>query len=403
MVKIIIGLVLLVIIALFGYRRTFTKIHLPLGARFLYLTGTEFILVGVALGGDLIGLLDPESLHALTPIYTLCLGVAGLIFGIQLEVDKLRRLPWRYDLIVLIQALITMAVVFVPSWLLMRHVMGPQGPPQVLSAFVLAATASCTGLTTLSLLCRDLKLDRTPFIELLRYISSLDPAVGLVGVGVAFALVHTHSPFGQHWGTGLLALGITLALGVSTGVLLHLLTQFQCSEEELMVFIIGTVLFAGGLAEYFKLSPLFVTLITGMLLANVRGAKDRIYVILSRLEHPIYISMLILAGAMWTITSTWALVFAALYLGLRFAGKVVGGYVAVRVSGVNLRAPGRIGFGLMAQGGMAVAMVLNYNQVHPTQYAGLVTTSVLAAVIVNDLLSPTLMRSVLVQSGEVED
>jgi len=402
LVKVIIGFVLLVIIALFGYRRTFTKVHIPLGARYIYLTGTEFILVGVALGGQFIGVLDAPALRSLTPLYSLCLGFMGLIFGIQLEFNKLKRLPWRYDLIVVIQALVTMAVVFFPCWILMKYVFGTEGHPQVLGAFVLAATASCTGLTTLALLSRDLKLRKTPFIELLQYISSLDAIVGLVGVGIAFSLMHTHSPFGSHAGAGILAVGISFAIGLTTGFLLHLITQHHCSEEELGVFIIGMVLFAAGLAEYFMLSPLFVCLVTGIVMANVKGAKDRVFYLLARLEHPFYLIMLILAGAIWNVATPWAWVFAALYLGLRFAGKVMGGYLAVRSVGAHIRAPGRLGLGLMSQGGMAVAMVINFNQIHPTEYSGLVVTAVLSAVIVNELISPTLIRSVLLRTGEVK-
>ena len=401
MVKVIVGFVLLVVIALVGYRRTFTKLRLPLGARYIYRTGTEFILVGLALGSQLMGILDEKALHSLTPLYTLCLGCVGLVFGIQLEFDKLKRLPWRYDLIVIIQALVTMGVVFFPCYLLMRYVFGSGGSVQLLGAFVLAATASCTGLTTLALLSRDLRLRPSPFMELLRYISSLDAVVGLVGVGIAFALMHTQSPFGEHFGAGALAIGISLTIGIAAGFMLNLLTQFHCSEEELLLFVVGIILFAGGLAEYFKLSPLFVCLIAGILVANVRGARDRIFFILARLEHPFYVVMLILAGAVWHVDTPWIWAFAAMYLALRFVGKVAGGYLAVRTVGADIRAPGRLGLGLMSQGGIAVAMVLSFNQVYPTG-SGLVVTSVLSAVIVNELISPTLIRGVLVRTGEVQ-
>ena len=64
MLKVTIGVALLLVIALLGYRRTFTRLRFPIGARLIFLTGTEFILVGVALGDKLIGLLDEQTIPA---------------------------------------------------------------------------------------------------------------------------------------------------------------------------------------------------------------------------------------------------------------------------------------------------------------------------------------------------
>ncbi len=402
MTQVVIGFALLVVIALFGYRRSFTRLHIPLGARYIYLTGTEFILVGVALGGQLMGLLDASAIRSLSPLFSLCLGFVGLIFGVQLDVSKLRRFPWRHSIMVLVQALVTMALVFFPCWALMRHVFGPEGHVQALGAFVLAATASCTGLTTLSLLSNDLGLGRTPFVDLLRYIASLDSVVGLVGLGVAFALMHTDAEIGGHVGAGLLAILGSAVMGLLGGLLLHLVTERHCSDEELTVFVMGVVFLTSGLAAFFKLSPLFVCMVAGAFVANLRGARDRIFFQLSRLEHPFYVVMLILAGAMWNVSTHWVWIFAAVYLLLRVAGKVLGGYLAVRAVGEPIRSPGRLGLALLSQGGMAVAMVINFKQIYPTGTSGLVVTAVLSAVIVNELLSPTLIRSLLVRTGEVE-
>ncbi|MBW1872440.1 MAG: hypothetical protein JRJ19_10265, partial [Deltaproteobacteria bacterium] len=60
--KIVVGVALVILIALLGSRRTFTKVRLPLAARHIYLTGTEYILVGLCLGGLLLNLLDESSL-----------------------------------------------------------------------------------------------------------------------------------------------------------------------------------------------------------------------------------------------------------------------------------------------------------------------------------------------------
>ena len=161
----------------------------------------------------------------------------------------------------------------------------------------------------------------------------LRPRAVLFTLGLAFCLAHDEPVLGFTALPGLQWYFLSLSLGTAMGFLLHGLTRMRCSEEELMVFVIGTVLFSSGIALYFKLSPLFINAIMGMLIANLPGSKDRIFGLLVRLERPFYIVFLILAGAIWRPGSAWALPLAALYLLLRFAGKLAGGFVAARSVG----------------------------------------------------------------------
>ena len=112
MLKVTIGVALLLLIALVGYRQTFTRIRLPAASRLVFLTGTEFILIGLALGDEFIGLLDETTIRSLTPIFSLGLGAIGLIFGIQLDFSVIRRFPSRYLAMAATQAIVTFLVVF---------------------------------------------------------------------------------------------------------------------------------------------------------------------------------------------------------------------------------------------------------------------------------------------------
>ena len=67
--------VLIVLVALLGSRRTFTRVKLPLAARHIYLTGTEYILVGLCLGSQMLGLLDGKALQGLAPLLFATVGV----------------------------------------------------------------------------------------------------------------------------------------------------------------------------------------------------------------------------------------------------------------------------------------------------------------------------------------
>jgi hypothetical protein len=399
--KVIVGVALLLIIALIGHRRTFTRLRLPTGARLIYLTGTEFILVGVALGDTLIGLLDEQTIRSLTPLFSLGLGAVGLLFGIQLELSKILRFPARYLPMAAIQALLTMLVVSWPSYLIMKLLFADDGPSVVLASLVLGATAACTAQTALALIGREFALRGAPLMDLLRYISSIDAVVGLVTLGFAFCLMHAEPVIGFDAATNLQWFVLSLSIGTAMGFMLYLLTRVRCREEELLIFVVGMVTFSSGIALYLELSPLFVNATMGITMANLPGSKDRIFNLVARLERPFYIVFLILAGAIWRPGSPWALPLAALYLSLRLVGKLGGGYLAARLATDDFRPPAGLGLGLVSQGGIAVAMVMDYYQLGSTELTGVVVTTVLIAVIFNELVSPSLARHVLRTAGEI--
>lgn len=402
MLKVTIGVALLLLIALVGYRQTFTRLRLPAGARLIFLTGTEFIFVGVALGDGLIGLLDESTIRSLTPLFSLGLGAVGLIFGIQLDLRMIGRFPSRYLVMAAIQAITTMAVVFTTFAFLLVGYFGADPESAWLAASVLAATAACTAQTSLALIDREFQLRGTGLMGLLRYISSLDAAAGLLLLGVAFAFDNTHSVFGFDAANGLQWLFLSLCLGTLMGFLLKVLTETRCSEEELLIFVVGTVLLSSGVALFLELSPLFVNAITGLLIANLNGAKDRIFTLLARLEKPVYLVFLVLAGAVWHADPAWAFPLGAVYLLLRFAGKMGGGFLAARVAPPEVPAPSGLGLGLIAQGGMAIAMVMNYYQLSDAPITDAVVTIVLVGVIASELVAPSLAVRLLRRSGEIE-
>jgi hypothetical protein len=60
-----------------------------------------------------------------------------------------------------------------------------------------------------------------------------------------------------------------------------------------------------------------------------------------------------------------------------------------------------LGLGLVSQGGIAIAMVMDYFQLSSAAVTDAVVNTVLIAVIVNELASPSLVRNVLRGAGEI--
>jgi len=135
----------------------------------------------------------------------------------------------------------------------------------------------------------------------------------------------------------------------------------------------------------------------GLVVANVQSQKDRIIRALVRLEQPLYLLLLLLGGARIDhnvalgVTLLWSLA----YVGLRLAGKLLGGLTASLLLRSPERLPPGTGLGLVSQGGIVVAMVVSLHQAFAGPAADTILVMVLLAVLINELASPALVRRLL--------
>lgn len=398
--KLVIGITLIVLVAVLGSRWTFTRARLPLGARRILLTGAEFLVVGICLGELLLGLLDRSTLAGLSPLLDLSLGWLGLMFGAQLEYRQLTRFPRQYPSVALLLGGFT-AAACLPMGFLLEPLPGAEERPW-LGALVLAAAAIPSAQSSLALVVRELGARRDKVTEVLSYVAGLDALAGLALFGLVFTLPQTHAPLGPEQLFALQYLLLSLGLGGLMGLILHLLTRFGCSQAELLLFTVGSVALAAGVAAFLKLSPLVVTVVSGSVIANLKGERSRILQVLLPLEKPLYLVLLIFAGAMVRPVPQLALVLLLVlpYMALRGAGKVLGGFVGSLLFDRPVRLPRALGLGLTGQGAMAVAMVVNFQRGLSDQPAlaplcATVLLLVLLSLVLNELLSPSLARLVI--------
>ena len=388
--KLVIVAALVVAIALVGSRRSFVRLRLPLGVENLFLTGAEYVLVGLLLGGAVFNLLDGSTLRGLYPFMGLGLSWIGILFGVQWEFRRLARIPISVLGIALLQALVTVVVVGVPFYLLFQQVFAYPGEVAFIGALTLAAAASDTAQSGLALVARNVSPAGRPLMQLLQNISHLDGLVGVIAFGLISCLAIPHgdiaAPF---W------IGISAGLGLVVGLFVVALTAYRLEDEEMLLVVLGAVIFSGGLALYLNLSPLLVNLIAGTVVANLarRRAQAGIRKVLLEGERSIYILFLILVGAGWHIGSIWIGGLVLFYLVVRTLGKMLGGFLSSRLF-LPQSVPG-LGLGLLSHGGMAVAIVVNLHQIHRSELTDVVISVVLLGMLFSELFSPTLVRRTL--------
>ena len=389
------ALLMIVLLAASGYHLSFRSLKVPLFARRFYLTGTEFLFIGMFLGPHFLNVLDIQTCDGLAPLSVFALGWVGLLFGFQFEVKKLQRYPLELFFAAIIESVVTFAVVFGVSYMVISFYFGLLPINAIISALVISGIAACTSQTGLALATSDIAGHHKNIMQLLRFMSSMDGLIAIFILGVVFMLrplvtTETFSIVSQ--GT---SLGAVLVLCIGLLFLFGVFLSGRMGENEMVLVVIAMVVITSGAASMLNFSPLLANAFLGICLVNLARNKEQIFNMLVGIEKPIYLLVLIFLGVTWELDSGWLFVLAGGYGILRAIGKVGGGY-AIRYLGKELSAmPRLLGFGLLSPGGLAMAILLDFYQGFSETFIPTILSVVLLGIVFTDIISPHLLRPIV--------
>lgn len=402
----LVGTLTLILLALLGARFSFSTSAVPAGPRLLFRTGTHFLFVGFLLGPHALGLLTVDAIEQLFPLLALGLGWVGFLFGMQLDRENLRQFRPGFYVFAFGQAVLTFAIFAGLAWLAF-HLAGIRGEVVHLMIFGAAAVASVTTPAGIALVSTSF-MAKGEVRRLLFFVASVDALVGIVALQVIYSLYH---PADLLLGLGDVAapgwIAAALGLGVVLAILFLWMTRRKAGPEELVLFLMGIAALGSGAALQLHLSPLFVSVVLGAVVANLSPERQRVFMVLERWEKPLYLVFLLLAGAYLQFPTPWVFVLAVGYAVVRGLGKVVGSAAMLRVVRLPFATPNRIGYGLIPQGGIALAMAVS----GMLTYSGLEVTGVDAVdllfavlvlgVVASELSGPFFTTRVLRRAGEI--
>jgi Kef-type K+ transport system membrane component KefB len=188
------------------------------------------------------------------------------------------------------------------------------------------------------------------------------------------------------------------------GFLLGLMLAGWCSRikdhGEVQMLLAGSILLCVGVSLVLDLSPLLSSLAVGATMVNLTPATQRLSAALERLDPPLYAIFFVVAGADLDIGKVGALgALGAGYVLARTAGKVFGARIGARFLGFDPYQQRWIGLAILAQADLAIALSLEVARRFP-EYAVTMSTIVLGAVCVFEVLGPIATRHALIGSGE---
>ncbi len=382
--------------------------HLTRLIRMPSITGQ--ILVGIALGPQLLGVIDTSMLPQLRNFSTVAIAVIAFRIGSGFDRALLQNLGPRIIGLTVGQFLGAFVLVLITMRVLRLDWS---------YALLLAAIAISTAPTTTAALVHDAEV-RGPFVSYLLGIIALNDtlaviAFSIISTAVADRLLPTHADAPivatafRTFGTELLALGVGGGIGAAFAWVLRLASRHrELGGPRLELLLLGFGLVAVGGAAATSLSFLLVPLAFGLMVANTLPdhETERVRNLLGAYVEPLFVVFFVLAGAHLPLADAHglhAMGLALAYVTSRFAGKYLGTRLAARSLGLPGGIERYLGLSLAIQGGLVLGLILAYRG--SPSVAGLTATAhqsieamtavVLLGVLLTQLAGPPIVRLAL--------
>jgi hypothetical protein len=357
--------------------------------RYGYVGGAEYVVIGFLLGPRVTGLLDAGQVQDLTPIVSLALGWLGMLLGTYFRLPTMALMDGAYLRVALAEAVATFGIALAALLAVFRYVVEAPWPDAAVLSGTLAAVATLSSPVAVDAVVDRLRV-RSRLPPILQLAARMDALVAVVAFGLVLAIFHqgdvapgVRPPTATEWAV------INVAVGVASGGLFHLFLgpRGHLDEGRLFVALAGAIVVASGASYYLNLSPIFTNLVLGVILVNSGGAHRDVARLLLSTERPVYLALLLFAGAAWSPGSVELLFIAPLFVLIRVGARFLGGAIAGgHVAPPELRTAG-LGRGLLALGGLGVALAVNYGQVYPDLQPRLVLTATLLAVLLFEIVA----------------
>lgn len=385
-IKAIFGLVLLLALAYIGGHPRVQRLEQRLRISQVITAGFPFVLIGLVSREDGLGILSQPVLDAIRPLLPIGLGWLGFAVGFRFDVRKLERMPPLAG-----EAFVATSAL--PYAFIMASIAGlliamQDGPPDLLvlrDAFVLATAGAMTAVALPRILERH-GAHRTD-VERVGRIIQLEELAALMGILVIGAFFR---PEQTNLGWVLPSVGwvfVTVGIGTAlSGVIYALLGTIKGSVETLIIML-GSICFTAGMASYLRLSPVVVCFIAGAVLQNFPGPwKAQVGTALARVERPVYLLFLVIAGALWRVDEWQGWVLMLVFVAARLLGRMTGVAIFARRHPASLSTFERRHLAVSPMGALSLAIVVTAQDLYSGPTVPWMVNAVIGGAILTEII-----------------
>ena len=379
---------------------------------------TAYLVAGLILGPFCLGALQIpglgfnslEQVEHLSIVTQTALGFIAFTIGNEFRLSQLRAMGSAAIIIGILQAVITTVVVDIV--LIVLALLRP-GVISIPCAITLGAIASATAPAATLMVVRQYKADG-PLTRLLMLVVAIDDAVGLllfsVSFGIATALAHGQISVMAVIVEPILEIVLSLVLGSAMGWLLNWVEQFFHSRSKRMTISVAFVLLTVGLSSieftvvgiHFGFSLLLVCMMTGTIFCNICSTSEELMERIDNWVMPLNILFFVISGAeldLEVLSHPVTILVGVIYILARSVGKYSGAAISCKLTNQSKPITDNLGITLLPQAGVALGMALTAATLPD---GALARNVVLFAVMVYELIGPTLTKRSLLDVGEIK-
>jgi len=370
-----------------------------------------YVFLGILLSPDIISIfpvIDSETVNMYTFVlsnldYVTNIALAFIAFtiGSELSIKTLKRLGKSIFSIAIMESVLAFVVVTTALYFIGRP---------LYMALLFGAIASATAPAATVMVLKEYNAEG-PLTSTIMAVVGLDDAFALI----IFSLINPIA-YSQYRGEGAIKLSEIIVsplieifgaiiLGLFFGYITqYLLTKFNEKTRKILT-IVTSITLSSAVSIFFGLSALIANMSVGFAVRNFAKKNLEISEEMDTLTVPLYAMFFIIAGTEIRFSEMGSLSFlliAFTYLIARIIGKVGGSTLAARISGAPEAVQKFIGFGLLPQSGVAIALAYSVQKqyVQDTKVGLLIFNTLLLTAAMTEVFGPLLTKYAVIQSGE---
>lgn len=379
---------------------------------------TAYLVAGLCIGPFVLGRLgikglgfsSLEEVNSFSIISQAALGFIAFEIGNEFRLKDLKTMGKSAITIGILQAVITTVVVDIA--LISLHFIAPS-LISLSSAITLGAIAAATAPAATLMVVKQYKAEG-PMTKLLLMVVAIDDAVGLVLFSISFGIASALET-GAISVMGvvvepLLEIVLSILLGVLGGVGLNFLEKYFHSRSKRMSLAVAFVLLTVGVSlleweiggVHIGFSLLLVLMIEGTVFCNINETSEELMDRVDRWTGPLNMLFFVLSGAelnLNVLSNPLVLLIGIVFILFRSVGKISGAYLSCRMEKTSPTIQKYLGITLLPQAGVALGMALTASGLSDGE---VVRNVVLFAVLVYELVGPTLTKWSLLRAGEIK-